>query len=104
MTGETLVYPLNAGYKYSFLSDSRIGQINIQYTDYIDRSLDLLEKKRADYVFFASRAGLELGKKDKMLSCIDVGAKVGVYFAFAKDNPLAPGVEKMFYELETLRF
>lgn len=104
MAGSTLVFPRSTGYKYPFLSDSRINQINIPFADYIPRSLGLLNKGRADFVFYASKAGLELGGKNANLSCIDVGQLVGLYFAFSKNNPLAPRVEKILDRLETLRY
>jgi ABC-type amino acid transport substrate-binding protein len=104
MAGSTLVFPLNAGYKYPFLSDPRIEQINIHYTNYIDRSLGLLNKGRAKYVFYSSKAGLELGGKNKNLSCVDVGERVGLHFAFSKNNRLAPGVESILSRLEILRW
>jgi len=104
MAGTTLVYPLNAGFKYSFLNDPRIDRINIEYTDYHDRSLKLLSKKRADYVFFSSRAGLESSKKNHNLSCVNVGDRLGVFFAIAKANPLASRIELMFSKLEIFSF
>jgi hypothetical protein len=35
MAGSTLVFPRSTGYKYPFLSDSRIEQINIPFSEYI---------------------------------------------------------------------
>lgn len=104
MAGSTLVFPRSTGYEYPFLSDSRINQINIPFSEYIDRSLGLLNKGRADYVFYASKAGLELGGKNKNLSCIDVGKLVGLHFAFAKNNRLAPRVESILDRLEILEY
>ena len=104
MAGSTLVSPLNVGYRYPFLGDSRISHINIPFSDYTDRSLELLQKGRADYVFYSSSAGLELGGKNKDLFCIDVGERVGLYFAFSKNNRLAPGVEGILERLETLDY
>lgn len=104
MAGSTLVSPLNTGYKYPFLSDPRIKHINIHFTNYIDRSLELLSKGRANYVFFSSKAALELGGKNNNLSCIDVGELVGLHFAFSKNNPLAPRVESILNRLEILRY
>lgn len=51
MAGSTLVFPRSTGYSYPFLKDSRINQINIPFSDYIVRSLGLLDKGRADYSF-----------------------------------------------------
>lgn len=104
MAGSTLVSPLNTGYSYPFLKDSRINHINIHFSNYIDRSLELLNKDRADYVFYSSRAGLELGGKHKNLSCIDAGELVGLHFAFSKNNRSAPKVESILNHLEILRY
>lgn len=104
MIDSILVYPLNAKYKFPFLNDSRISQINIEYTNYINRSLALLEKKRADYVFFPSSAGLELDKNNPDLACMDVGEKQGLYFTLSKNNPLKNKIEKIFETIETLQF
>jgi hypothetical protein len=63
-----------------------------------------LDKGRADFVFYASKAGLESGGKNKDLSCIDVGELVGLHFAFSRNNRLAPGVENILDRLDTIRY
>lgn len=104
MAGSTLVFPRSTGYSYPFLSDSRIKQINIPFSEYINRSLALLDAGRADFAFYASKAGLELGGKNKDLSCVDVGQLVGLHFAFSKNNRLAPRVEDIFNRTEIFRY
>jgi len=100
--GSTLVYPLNnASSNYPFLSDTRVTQLKIEFTNYIERSLSLLEKGRANYVYFPSRGPLERAGKMQGLSCKNIGNRLGLYFAVNKNYKLTPRLEKIFDSIDT---
>lgn len=102
LAGSILVFPLNnASSNYPFLSDTRVTQIKIEFTNYIVRSLSLLEKGRAEYVYFPSRGPLERTGKIHQLSCKNIGKRIGLYFAVGKNNKLASKFEKIFDSIDT---
>lgn len=97
LAGSTLVFPLNnVGSNYPFLSDPRIAYIKIDYTNYFERSIRLLDKGRADYVYYPSRGPLQRTEQLSKLSCKNIGKQVGLYFAVAKGNKQALKLEKIF--------
>jgi len=102
LAGSTLVFPLNnASSNYPFLSDTRVSQLKIEFTNYIERSLSLLEKERAEYVYFPSRGPIERAGKMHQLSCKNIGKRIGLYFAVSKNNKLSPELEKIFDSIDT---
>jgi hypothetical protein len=102
LAGSILVFPLNnASSNYPFLSDTRVSQLKIEFTNYIERSLSLLEKGRAEYVYFPSRGPLERAGKIHLLSCKNIGNRIGLYFAVSKNNKLTPMLEDLFDSIDT---
>ena len=97
LAGSTLVYPLNnVGSNYPFLSDARVDQLKINYTKYFERSIDMLDKGRADYVYYPSRGPLQRAGKLSNLSCKNIGKRTGLYFAVSKGNKVALKLENIF--------
>ena len=102
LAGLTLVYPLNnVSRNYPFFNDARVSQIKIEFTNYTERSIGLLNKGRAEYVYFPSRGPLERSGRLNELSCKNLGQRTDLYLAVAKHNKFATRLETIFDAIET---
>ena len=95
LNGKTVISVLNS-ITFPFASDNRINHLKLPYDSYAERSYGLIAQNRADLVFVPVGSIFEEQVKQGKLECEKLGAKISVYFAFAKGNRFAAGVEASF--------
>lgn len=101
---KTIAHPEGSDKALGLLGRTAIKKIRLPFANYNSRALELLDSKRVDYAMFVTSFGLRGLIDDERIRCRALGDATGVYFAFARGNPLIPRVEAVFRSLEILRY